>query len=44
MPDQCIKIKRIGIEDKFADQYGSQNSLLENWGISTQHLCAAMRN
>jgi len=44
MPDQCIKIKRIGIEDKFADQYGSQNSLLENWGISTQHLCAAMRS
>ncbi len=44
MPEQCMKLRRIGIDDKFADQYGSQNSLLEHWGISTQHLCRAMRN
>ncbi len=43
MPEQCAKIKRLGIEDKFADQYGSQNSLLEHLGISVSHLCAAMR-
>jgi transketolase len=43
MPEQCAKIKRIGIEDKFADRYGSQNSLLEHWGISTQNICASFR-
>lgn len=36
-------VKRIGIPDKFADKYGSQNSLLSNWGIDVDGLCNEMR-
>jgi len=43
MPDQASKISRIGIPDRFAEQYGSQNSLLAHWGISVDELCNAMR-
>jgi transketolase len=43
MPEQAKKIARIGIPDRFADQYGSQNSLLDYWGISVDSLCNAMR-
>ncbi len=38
------KIFRIGIPDKFAEQYGSQNSLLEHWGITVQNIIASMKN
>ena len=43
MPEQAVKIARIGIPDHFADQYGSQNSLLDHWGITVDALCDAMR-
>ncbi len=43
MPEQSPKIKRIGIPDKFATQYGSQNSLLQHWGITTESVSHAMR-
>jgi transketolase len=43
MPEQTAKISRIGIPDRFADQYGSQNSLLGYWGITVDSLCEAMR-
>lgn len=43
MPQQAAKIARIGIPDRFADQYGSQNSLLEYWGITVDSLCETMR-
>jgi transketolase len=43
MPAQSAKIARIGIPDAFADQYGSQNSLLRHWGIDVDTLCATMR-
>lgn len=43
MPMHTSKISRIGIPDKFADQYGSQNSLLDHWKITTDSLCNAMR-
>ena len=43
MPEQATKIVRIGIPDRFADQYGSQNSLLAHWGITIDALCEAMR-
>jgi transketolase len=43
MPEQAAKIARIGIPDHFADQYGSQNSLLAHWGITVDSLCDAMR-
>ena len=42
MPDQLIKIRRIGLPDRFADQYGSQNSLLNHWGISVENLAHTM--
>jgi transketolase len=43
MPEQAVKITRIGIPDRFAEQYGSQNSLLAHWGITTDSLCDTMR-
>lgn len=43
MPEQAVKLHRIGIPDCFADQYGSQDSLLAYWGITVESLCAAMR-
>ena len=44
MPDQLIKIRRIGLPDRFADQYGSQNSLLNHWGINVENLAHTMRH
>lgn len=44
MPQQAAKVTRVGIPDRFADQYGSQNSLLEYWGITVDSLCEIMRN
>lgn len=43
IPEQSPKITRIGIPDKFANQYGSQNSLLQYWGITTDSVSNAMR-
>ena len=42
MPEQAIKISRMGIPDSFAEQYGSQNSLLLHWGITVDNLCDVM--
>ena len=33
MPDQVSKIHRVGIEDKFSTEYGSQKTLWEHWKI-----------
>ena len=44
MPDQTTKIRRIGIPDKFADQYGNQDSLLNYWNINIESLTQAMSN
>jgi len=43
MPQETLKISRIGIPDKFGDQYGSQDTLLAHWGITVDGLSAAMR-
>ena len=43
MPLHVAKIGRIGLPDSFADQYGSQNSLLGHMGITVASLCDAMR-
>ena len=43
MPEHSNKIRRIGIPDQFADQYGSQNSLLNHWGINVENLAHTMR-
>jgi transketolase len=42
MPEEAHKIFRMGIPDQFATQYGSQNSLLANWGITPETLCETM--
>lgn len=41
-PELLPKISRIGIPDKFATEYGSQNSLLKHWGITSSTLVRAM--
>jgi transketolase len=41
-PDLLSKIARVGIPDKFATEYGSQNSLLKHWGITSDTLVGAM--
>jgi len=43
-PEQLSKISRIGIPDEFASQYGSQNTLLEYWGITKETLANAIRS
>jgi transketolase len=41
-PELLPKISRVGIPDKFATEYGSQNSLLKHWGITSETLVAVM--
>lgn len=43
IPEQASKVYRMGLPDRFADKYGSQNLLLEHMGISVESLCNAMR-
>jgi transketolase len=43
MSEHLAKISRIGIPDQFSENYGSQNSLLEHWGITSDALCESMR-
>ena len=35
---RSLRFRRIGIPDKFADQYGSQKSLMEMFGVSVKNL------
>jgi transketolase len=42
MPDQAVKVSRIGIPDHFAKKYGTQEGLLNHWGISVDTLCDEM--
>jgi transketolase len=44
MPEYAAKIARVGIPDQFADQYGSQDSLLAHWGITVDAISSVMRN
>ncbi len=43
MPDEVVKLARLGIPDEFAIQYGSQNSLLQYWGITPTTLVETMK-
>lgn len=43
LPMAASKIARMGIPDHFAEQYGSQNSLLAHWGITVDTVCDRMR-
>ena len=42
-PEFLAKIKRLGIPDKFAEKYGNQASLLDNWGLNTINLANKMK-
>ncbi len=44
IPDHLHKIKRMAIPDKFSDKYGSQDSLLEYWGLSTKDIYKKMKD
>jgi transketolase len=44
MPAHVSKLARIGIPDRFADQYGTQDTLLAHWGLTEEALRKAMRN
>lgn len=44
LPSDLTKIGRMGIPDRFPDQYGSQSSLLSHWGLTTGNLASKMRN
>lgn len=43
MPEQAVKVRRMGFPDRFADQYGNQNSLLEYCGITVDAISDTMR-
>ena len=43
LPKNLHKISRIGIPDKFSEQYGNQTSLLDHWGINVKKLCEIMK-
>ena len=36
------KFKRIGIPDEFADEYGSQDTLLERYSISANYIVSVI--
>jgi len=43
IPSHASKITRIGIPDRFSDKYGSQDELLEYWGITVESIKSAMQ-
>lgn len=44
LPEYSSKIRRVGIPDKFSDKYGSQEELLEYWGITVESIKKVMKN
>ena len=42
IPEHTSKITRVGIPDKFADKYGTQESLLQHWDITIDSIKNAM--
>lgn len=43
IPKHAGKLVRMGIPDRFADQYGTQDTLLAHWGLTIEALCLAMK-
>ena len=41
--EHAFKLVRVGIPDRFADQYGTQDTLLSHWGLTVDTICHAMR-
>jgi len=42
--DPSKRFKRMGIPDTFADEYGSQDSLMARYGITIEHIVETVRN
>ena len=42
--DPAKRFKRMGIPDSFADEYGSQDSLMARYGITTKHIVETVRS
>ena len=38
IPDHVSKISRMAIPDKFSDKYGSQDQLLDYWGLGIKDI------
>ena len=43
LPNESRKIKRLGIPHEFPEKYGSQNTLLEHWGLSAENIYNNMK-
>lgn len=43
IPNESGKIRRIGLPDRFSDKYGSQESLLNHFGITKESLVNTMK-
>ncbi|EMO24477.1 transketolase, C-terminal domain protein [Leptospira santarosai str. HAI134] len=43
IPNESGKIRRIGLADRFSDKYGSQESLLNHFGITKESLVNTMK-
>jgi len=43
LPEHVGKLTRIGIPDRFAQQYGTQDTLLAHWGLTVEALSKAMK-
>jgi len=39
-----LRIKRLGIGDRFADHYGSQNALMDVWGLRSSSIMRTVTN
>ncbi|MDI7218295.1 transketolase C-terminal domain-containing protein [Leptospira santarosai] len=44
IPNESGKIRRIGLADRFSDKYGSQESLLNHFGINKDNLVKTMKD
>lgn len=44
IPNETGKIRRIGLPDRFSEKYGSQESLLNHFGINKDALVKTMKD
>ena len=40
LKNEIVKIKRVGLKDKFIDDYGDQETLLKKFKITENDLCS----
>jgi transketolase len=42
--DRLPKVRRLGLPDAFTENYGSQDELLEHFGLQPAQIAAAVRD